>query len=149
MTNEAIVTKILDQNRAEVLVSRGTACGGNCGSCEACMFDSSLRTAALNTASALPGQKVIIETKNSKVFKAIFLVYILPFTFVFIGYAVAYAQGAAENVCMIISLIAFASGVVLMVLTQKNKKSQDSHNVYEIIRVLDTDTENTAKAAEF
>jgi positive regulator of sigma E activity len=148
MTNEAIVTKILDKNRAEVLVNRGTACGGNCGSCEACMFDSSLRAEAVNTASALPGQKVIIETKNSKVFKAIFLVYILPFIFFFIGYALAYSLGAAENVCMIVSLIAFALGVALMVISQRLKRERENHNLYEIVRVVDSENDCPTDIAE-
>ena len=33
MTQDAVVTKLIDKRTAEVEVERGTACGGNCGSC--------------------------------------------------------------------------------------------------------------------
>lgn len=33
MTQNAVVTRILPNGMAEVAVVRGTACGGNCGSC--------------------------------------------------------------------------------------------------------------------
>ena len=31
MTQDAVVTKVLPNGMAEVVVSRGTACGSNCG----------------------------------------------------------------------------------------------------------------------
>ena len=36
MTQEAIVTRRLPDGMAEVVVTRGTACGSNCGNCESC-----------------------------------------------------------------------------------------------------------------
>ena len=42
MTNEGVVTKLLPNSMAEVAVARSTACGGNCGSCEACAFQNTL-----------------------------------------------------------------------------------------------------------
>ena len=38
MTQDAIVTRLLPDGMAEVVVTRATACGGNCSSCESCMF---------------------------------------------------------------------------------------------------------------
>ena len=35
MTQDAVVTKLIDKRTAEVEVERGTACGGNCGHCSA------------------------------------------------------------------------------------------------------------------
>ena len=86
MTQNAVVTKILTDGMAEVSVIRGTACGGNCGSCESCMYDNEIRTHAVNKVSALPGQKVVIETESSRIYGALFLVYILPFVLFFVGY---------------------------------------------------------------
>ena len=77
MTQDAVVTRILPNGMAEVAVARSTACGGNCGSCESCIFQSELRTEAKNTIGARPGQKVVIESRTSAVFSAAALVYIM------------------------------------------------------------------------
>ena len=67
MTQDAVVIRLLPNNMAEVAVTRATACGGNCGSCESCMFQSELHTEARNLIQAKPGQKVTIETRCFKV----------------------------------------------------------------------------------
>ena len=76
MTQDAVVTKLLPEGMAEVVVMRGTACGGNCGSCESCMFQKELHTEARNLIQAKPGQKVTIESKSSRIFGAALLVYV-------------------------------------------------------------------------
>ena len=43
MTQNAVVTKLISRHVAEVEVERGTACGGTCESCEACVFQSRIR----------------------------------------------------------------------------------------------------------
>ena len=65
MTQNAVVTKLISRHVAEVEVERGTACGGTCESCEACVFQSRIRAEALNKVSALPGQKVVRWRKRS------------------------------------------------------------------------------------
>ena len=65
MTQDAVVTKLVSRHVAEVEVERGTACGGTCESCEACVFQNRIRAEAVNKISALPGQKVVIESKTS------------------------------------------------------------------------------------
>ena len=67
MTQDAVVTKLVSRHVAEVEVERGTACGGTCESCEACVFQNRIRAEAVNKISALPGQKVVIESKTSDV----------------------------------------------------------------------------------
>ena len=56
MTQDAVVTKLVSRHVAEVEVERGTACGGTCESCEACVFQNRIRAEAVNKVSALPGQ---------------------------------------------------------------------------------------------
>ena len=58
MTQNAVVTKLISRHVAEVEVERGTACGGTCESCEACVFQSRIRAEALNKVSALPPDAV-------------------------------------------------------------------------------------------
>ena len=85
MTQDAVVTKILPDGMAEVAVTRTTACGGNCSSCEACMFQSELKAIARNAIGARPGQRVVIESKTSRVFGAAVLVYVMPLLLFLLG----------------------------------------------------------------
>lgn len=125
MTQDAIVIRILDDEMAEVAVTRATACGGNCGSCESCMFQSELRTTARNLIQAKPGQKVTIESKSSRIFGAAFLVYVMPLLFFLLGYAVAAAADAAEGIRILVSFCALLVSALVLILTQRfNKKKK-------------------------
>ena len=124
MTQDAVVTKILPEGMAEVAVARTTACGGNCGSCEACIFQSELKTVARNQIGARVGQKVVIESQNSTIFGAAFLVYVMPLVLFVAAYAVAYLLGAREGLCVAISFIGLLLGAALMVLSQRLKKNK-------------------------
>ena len=99
MTQNAVVTKLISRHVAEVEVERGTACGGTCESCEACVFQSRIRAEALNKVSALPGQKVVIESKTSDVLGAAALLYLVPFVLLFLGYAIGSALGWGAMSC--------------------------------------------------
>ena len=125
MTQDAIVVKLLPDNMAEVAVTRSTACGGNCGSCEACSFQSELRAVARNRIGARPGQRVVIESRSSTVFKAAALVYVMPLVLFFLGYGLAAALGAGEGLCILVSFAALVLGAVLLVLTQRRVKEKD------------------------
>ena len=98
MTQDAVVTKLLPDNMAEVAVARTTACGGNCGSCESCIFQSQLKTPARNLVGAKPGQRVIIQSKSSAIYKAALLVYVFPMVLTLLGYVLAYLAGHPNRV---------------------------------------------------
>lgn len=136
MTQDAIVTKLLPNKMAEVAVTRATACGSNCGNCESCIFQNELKAEAHNHIGALPGQKVVIQSKSSRVFGAAVLVYVMPLLLFFIGYAIAYAAGAGESVCVAVSFAALAVSGVILVLSQKYKKSEKPIT-FDIIRFAD------------
>lgn len=122
MTTTGTVTRLIDRHNAEVEVERGTACGGNCGSCEACVFQNTIRTVAKNRVSALPGQRVTIESKTSDVLGAAALLYIVPFILFFIGYAIAAALHLSEGLCIIAAAVFFAIGIAANVIMQRNRK---------------------------
>jgi sigma-E factor negative regulatory protein RseC len=124
MTASGIVIKLVDQHRAEVEVERGTACGGNCGSCEACVFQNELKTVARNRIGAKPGQRVLIESKSSRVYGAILLVYIVPILLAVLGCFAAYAAGASEGICVLCTFLGFILGAVITVLTQRMKRTK-------------------------
>ena len=135
MTQEAVVTKLLPGNMAEVAVRRTTACGGNCGSCESCVFQNELKTPALNRIQAQPGQKVLIESQSSRIFKAAFLVYVMPLLIFLLGYLLAAALGLSESLQIVLSFAGMLLGGVLLVMSQKRIREKDKIT-FEIIELL-------------
>ena len=122
MTQNGVVTKIKDNNKAEVSVLRGTACGGNCGSCESCVFNSRILIEADNLIYAQPGDRVVISSKTSRIVGATFLVYMLPLAAFFIAYAIAYSAKLAQGACVVISFAGLALGAVASVLIGRRSK---------------------------
>ena len=107
MTQDAVVTRTFHNSLAEVAVKRSTACG-DCRELRRRVFQNELKVTADNCIGARPGQKVVIESKSSKVYKAILMVYIMPIVLFLLGYAIAAALGAGEGVCIAVSFAALA-----------------------------------------
>lgn len=135
MTQDAIVTKVLPEGMAEVVVTRATACGSNCGNCESCIFQNELKTLAHNKAGAVQGQKVVIESISSKIFGAALLVYIMPLALFLLGYIIADALGCIEIVCVAVSFSFLVIGAVIIVASQRLKKNKNSIT-YDIIQIV-------------
>ena len=134
MTQEGIVTKLFSNGMAEVAVTRMTACGGNCGSCESCMLQSEVKALAKNLAEAQPGERVVIESRSSAVFGAVFLVYVMPLVFFLLGYAAGYLAGLPEGKCILCSFLGLAVGAVILVLSQRGKRKKQIS--YDIVKRL-------------
>lgn len=125
MTQDAVVTRVFQNDMAEVVVVRGTACGSNCGNCESCMYQNELKTLAHNRVEAKPGQKVVIESKSSRVFGAAVLVYVMPILFFLAGYAAAYLLGASEGICVLTSFAFLVLSAVVLVVSQRMRKDKN------------------------
>lgn len=132
MTQDAVVLKILPNSMAEVVVTRSTACGSNCGNCESCIFQSELKTIANNRIGAKPGQRVVISSSSRTVFSAALLVYIMPLLFFLVGYAVSSIFCASEGVCVLVSFFFLAVSAVVLIVSQK-KKGSAKQITYDII----------------
>ena len=135
MTQESVVTKLLPGGMAEVAVKRTTACGGNCGSCESCVFQNELKTPAVNRIDAKPGQKVLIESQTSRIFKAAFLVYVFPLVLFLAGYLVTSALSLGETAEIIGSFVGLILGAVIVVLSQRRIREKDKIT-FEIVEYL-------------
>ena len=109
---------------AEVVVTRTTACGSNCGNCESCIFQSELKTLAKNSINARPGQKVIIESKSSRIYKAAMLVYILPMLLMVLGYALGAALSAGEGLGIALGFVGLIAGAALIVFSERRKNKE-------------------------
>ena len=132
MTQDAIVTRLLSNSMAEVVVTRSTACGNNCGSCESCIFQSELKAIAKNSINAKPGQRVEIESRTSKVFSAAIMVYIVPLLFFVLGFTLASLLGASEGVAILVSFMFLAFSAAILVLVYR-KRTADQRIQFEII----------------
>ena len=76
MISTGKVIEVYD-DKAKVLFIRESACGGNCSSCAGC-GGRTLTAEVINCINAKPGDKVLVESKTSKVLLSAFLVYIFP-----------------------------------------------------------------------
>jgi sigma-E factor negative regulatory protein RseC len=132
MTQDAVVIRLLPADMAEVAVTRGTACGGNCGSCESCKFQKEMHVQARNTIQAKPGQKVVIESKSSKVYAAALLAYGMPLLFFLLGYALGALLGAGEGLRILLSFAGLALSGLVLVLSQRKKHGKNPIT-YDII----------------
>lgn len=121
MTQDAIVTKLLPNAMAEVVVTRTTACGSNCGSCESCIFQSELKAVAKNRIDAKPGQRVVISSRNSAVFSAAVLVYIMPLLLFIAGFTISSLLGASEGISILASFICLIVSALILVFLQKRR----------------------------
>jgi positive regulator of sigma E activity len=88
------------------------------------MFQSELKAIARNLIAAKPGQKVIIESKSSRIFGAAILVYVMPLVFFLLGYAAAALAGAGEGIRILVSFAALLVSAVVLVLSQRMKNKQ-------------------------
>ncbi len=135
MTQEAVVTRLLPGGMAEVAVTRSTACGGNCGSCESCIFQSELRTIAKNEIDARPGQRVLIESRSSRIYGAAMLVYIVPLLLMLLGFAVASLLGLAERAAVLFSFVGLVLGAVLLVLVHRKRGKEQEISFTIVSRI--------------
>ena len=134
MTQFAVIKKLTSPGKAEVEVLRGTACGDDCGSCEACHYASKIRVEAKNEIGAQVGDRVEIEARTSRILGAAVLVYVVPFVLFFIGYAIAAMLDMSEGMRMVFSFAAFAVGMGIVVLVGRSHKKNPI--TYDIINIV-------------
>lgn len=133
MTQEATVVRMLPGGRAEVSVSRRTACGGNCENCESCIVQNDIKVVAFNPINAAEGDSVVIESESSGIYKAIALVYVMPLILFLAGYFISGIFGEGEGLRIISSFIGLVLGGIIIVVTQKNK-SQFKFTITRVIQ---------------
>lgn len=123
MTQNGVVTKLLNNGKAEVAVERGTACGGHCsGGCEACVYASRIVIQADNLIYASPGDRVILESRAGSIMGATLLVYMLPLVFFFVGLAVAVSMGLSQGLCAVLSIVGAALGSAVTIFVGRRCK---------------------------
>ena len=132
MTQNGVVTKLLPDGMAEVAVARTTACGGNCPSCESCIFQNEIKTLARNRIFARPGQRVVISTRSRDIFGAAVLVYLVPIVLMLAGYALTILLGGSEGLGILASFAALLLSAYWLAIWEKRRKRADRFQ-FEII----------------
>ena len=122
MTQNGVVVHLLSDGMAEVMVQRGTACGGSCGSCEACEFASRLTIRAENAVHAAPGDRVILSSPSRGILGAAMLVYMLPLGAFLTGCALAAVLGAAQGWIIAAGGMGLALGVGISVWLGRRRR---------------------------
>jgi sigma-E factor negative regulatory protein RseC len=133
LTQEAIVSEILDGGYAIVSVRRGTACGGVCESCGGtCSYRSLLKIRARNRVSAAVGDRVTIESRSSSVLSNAAITYLLPLVLLLVGYFISAALGAPEVWCIVASMAAFAVGIAASVMIGRHRRETITFDIISI-----------------
>ncbi len=128
MTGEGIVVSVC-QDEAIVKISKSSACGHDCASCGACS-NPTYEMPVKNPVGAVPGDKVAIESKTSKILGISFLLYMLPVFMLIISAFVceAYSLGWYS-----ILPFAFLLGVWFLLIKITNKKITTQNVITKII----------------
>ena len=125
MLQNAIVTAVNGDGTADVVVERAAICGGDCSKCEACMYENTIKTKAMNRAGAHPGQQVMIDTDDASVFGATVAIYILPLLMFFMGYGMGALAGFPQSGNILFSFVFLGVGGLIahFILKSRQKKT--------------------------
>ncbi|MBE7045088.1 MAG: siderophore-interacting protein [Ruminococcaceae bacterium] len=110
MTEAGIVIKT-EEKRALVQVIRKSACGEHCVHCGACAKNT-VEIWAKNPVGAKKGESVLLELSDQKIYRAAFLVYLLPLIFFFVGYFLSGMWFANEITKVFIGGVLFVLSIV-------------------------------------
>ncbi len=104
------VQRCFDNQTAEVVHIRQSACSGDCHRCAGCgAREQTVLLTACNPIGARPGDTVVIEAASGPVLAAAVMLYLLPLVLFFLGYlagVLAWGQGAVTG------CIGFALGIL-------------------------------------
>ena len=109
-----------DPNKATLLVSRMSACGGSCESCGAACAESKPEyIEVLNTQDLKPGDRVELLMDAKTVLKFISLVYGMPLIFLITGVIISLSLGFSQ-------VLSVGLGFVMMIISYLIIKKIDS-----------------------
>ena len=135
MRHQAKVVSLINEDLALVSVTRDSACGHDCGSCQGCGLSSETISArAINKIGAIPGDTVTLETDTTAVIGIAAVVYLLPIILFFSAYIICKLFIFTETAAIICGALGFIAGVLVALLTNKRVTSQ-KNDIFVIISV--------------
>lgn len=139
MTQEAVVTGVYDDGTAEVVVERAALCGGDCNTCDSCMYENTIKVRVQNPIDAPRGAHVYLETDSFKILWATVAIYVLPLVLFFAGYGLAILLFSKESAGIIGAFIGLVVGFIFSatILRMRHKKNPTPSYIREIIPRFD------------
>ena len=138
MTQTARVREILSSGIAMVAVKRVSACAHDCSKCVSggCMMmeHPDLTVRAYNEPNAKVGDMVLVESSSKSILSMAAIVYLLPFVFLFLGYAVGGLLGLGESVSLAVGVACFLVSFLIPICL--NKRMQNSGVQFYITRII-------------
>ena len=129
MEQMARVKRTLQDDVAQVIVIRESACSGDCHKCSGCgAAQEAIIFEARNPIGAKTGDLVTISSETGPVLKAAAVLYMLPLVLFFAGYALGAALGVSGGLC---GCLAFVLSVALIVVYDRRMAKRDN-TIYTI-----------------
>ncbi len=115
MTQVATVKRLLEGQKAEILVVRQSACGHDCQSCSGCGPSAAAQITAVaeNSLGAMPGDTVEVESDSAKVLGLAVVVYLVPLVILFAAYFIASGLGLGDGISVGIGLVCAAASFLI------------------------------------
>ena len=126
MTQNAVVKRLLPNGKAEVEVTRQSACGHDCAKCGGgCteMVSGPILAEAVNAIGAQPNERVVIEGEFRQLMGLAAIVYAVPLVLFFGLFAVGSLFGLGEGGAAALGIAGFVLGVVSAI--QHNKRYKE------------------------
>jgi sigma-E factor negative regulatory protein RseC len=121
-----------NKNIAHVKITRSSACGDSCASCNLCSGNT-ITIEAENSVHALAGDTVFLDMADKKVLGAAFLVYIVPLFSLRIGFCIGFAAFGSENRAILCGFLLFALTFAVIIAVDKKIKKGYIPKIVEII----------------
>lgn len=87
MEQTVVVARVLDAQRALIVLQRASACSGDCHQCSGCgAVGQTVTAVARNPVQASAGDRVVVRSDSGAVLTAALWVYLAPLALFFAGY---------------------------------------------------------------
>lgn len=127
MTQNAVVKRLLPNGRAEVEVTRQSACGHDCAKCGGgCteMVSGPILAEAVNQIGAQPNERVVIEGEFKQLMGLAAIVYAVPLVLFFVLFALGSLLRMGEGVSSLLGVLGFVLGVAFAIRYNKRYKER-------------------------
>ena len=127
MAQSAVVKRLLPNGKAEVEVTRQSACGHDCAKCGGgCteMVSGPILAEAVNAIGAQPNERVVIEGEFRQLMGLAAIVYAVPLVLFFGLFAVGSLFGLGEGGAAALGIVGFVLGVVSAIQYNKRYKER-------------------------
>lgn len=127
MTQNAVVKRLLPNGKAEVEVTRQSACGHDCAKCGGgCteMVSGPILAEAVNQIGAQPNERVVIEGEFKQLMGLAAIVYAVPLALFFVLFALGSLLRLGEGVSSVLGVLGFALGVAFAIRYNKRYKER-------------------------